>query len=132
MKYSLNSDIDSIWEGLNTRLHSKFGYAEEISKSASSGDLNWARMILPAYINWDKMKTTRMMLEFWKRKVDKHFKNFSEKPKNDKANSMDKAADESSASSGANETDENSASEVGVGEMNELNAGKILIFYNFL
>jgi hypothetical protein len=51
MKYNLNDDIDSIWEALNSRLHKKFGYGEEIKKSAVSNDLNWAYKTLSTYIN---------------------------------------------------------------------------------
>ena len=53
MKYNLEDDIDLIWEDLNKRLHQKFGYAEQISKSVSFDDLKWAHTTLPAYIHWD-------------------------------------------------------------------------------
>ena len=77
MKYNLDDDIDSIWEALNSRLHKKFGYGEEIKKSAVSNDLNWAYETLSAYINWDRMKNLHQMLEFWLRKVKRQLKKSS-------------------------------------------------------
>jgi hypothetical protein len=77
MKYNLDDDIDSIWEALNSRLHKKFGYGEEIKKSAVSNDLNWTYKTLSAYINWDRMKNLHQMLEFWLRKVKRQLKKSS-------------------------------------------------------
>jgi hypothetical protein len=117
MNHGLNDNIDLIWENLNTRLHQKFGYAEEISKTASSSDLNWARITLPAYINWDQMKSMRSLLEFWVRKIMKRLKkseasevNEASDVEGDKANEIDEV----------DEVDENV-------EVKE--AGKYLIFF---
>ncbi|GES99666.1 hypothetical protein GLOIN_2v1815048 [Rhizophagus clarus] len=74
MKCKLDDDVNLIWEELNTRLHQKFGYAEEVKRSASSDDLNWAHITLPAYINWDRMKKLHPMLKFWLQKVNKRLK----------------------------------------------------------
>ena len=65
MNKNLDDDPDQIWEKLNGRLHKKFGYAEEILKSSSIEDVNWANLVLPAYIKWDKMSSVSMILEFW-------------------------------------------------------------------
>ena len=79
MNLDLDDDVDSIWESLNNRLHSKFGYTEEISKSVSSDDLSWAHKTLPEYIHWDKMNPYRLMLEFWQRKISSHLKKSANK-----------------------------------------------------
>ena len=105
MEYNLDNDPDSIWEDLNKRLHQKFGYAEEIKKSATDDDLKWARTTLPAYINWERMKSVRLMLEFWQRKVLSHLKKSSITNKSDvKINEINEVE--------ANKEDEDSADEV--------------------
>ncbi len=117
MNHNINDDIDLIWEDLNTRLHNKFGNAEEISKSTSYDSISWARMILPAYLNWDRMKSTHMMLEFWKRKISRHFNKISSGKSKDKKSSDSDEANENSAN--------DESEDIGVSEINKAStAGK--------
>jgi hypothetical protein len=101
MEHDLDDDADSIWEDLNKRLHQKFGYAEEIKRAAVNDDLKWARTTLPAYINWERMKSAHLMLEFWQRKVLSHLKKSSITNKISEINEVE-----------ANKEDEDSADEV--------------------
>lgn len=106
MEYNLDDNAESIWEDLNKRLHQKFGYAEEIKKSATDDDLKWAHTTLPAYISWERIKSARLMLEFWQRKVLSHLKRSSSftNKSDDKISEINEVE--------ANKEDEDSADEV--------------------
>jgi hypothetical protein len=106
MEHNLDDDAESIWEDLNKRLHQKFGHAEEIKKSATDDNLKWARTTLPAYISWERIKSARLMLEFWQRKVLSHLKKSSSFTNK----SDDKISEISEVE--ANKEDEDSADEV--------------------
>jgi hypothetical protein len=130
MNYNLNDDIESIWESLNARLHKKFGYTEEITKSVLPEDLNWACVTLPAYINWNQMKSpTRLLLEFWQRKISNYLKKSSEKGKAKKVrkNETNKVSEaEEADKTGIDEIEDvPEADETDASNLNE--AGKYLI-----
>ena len=71
MGFTIDNNSDEIWEALNNRCHSNFGYGEYIKQNANPDDICWAVKTLPAYINWNKFNEFHVLTKIWFEKASK-------------------------------------------------------------
>jgi len=77
MGYTTESKLDDVWESLNEHCHNKFGYGDNVKKSTTLEDLQWAKRTLPAYTNWDKFNPFSLFVELWNKKITTSLKKHS-------------------------------------------------------
>lgn len=75
VNHSMETDLTEIWENLNSRCHSKFGYGNKVKSSVKNEDLQWGIHALPAYASWDKLADYRSLITLWISKIHNYMQN---------------------------------------------------------